>query len=113
MQPYLIEPTDDLPIEFTGEEIGTGSSESLDGMRWTECRIYRTVGGRYVVVIEQDDEAENRDRMRAAERATPEEIVAWLRATNRGGALGRPAAVAVAAAAERDDGFAALRRKVE
>ena len=113
MQPYLIEPTDDLPLEFTGEEIGTGSSESLDGMRWTECRIYRTAGGRYIVVIEQDDEIENRDRLRAAEKATAEEIVAWLRETNRGGVLGRPAAVAVAAAAENDEGFRGLRRVVE
>jgi len=36
-------------VEFTGTLIGESSTETPESTRWTEIRIYRTTGGKYVI----------------------------------------------------------------
>lgn len=48
MEPFRIERTGALDLEFEGELLADVSSRLDNAPRWTEVRIYRTSTGRYV-----------------------------------------------------------------
>lgn len=49
MHSVRIERNGDIPLEFSGEELGYATSESPGKKRWFEVTIYRTSTDRYVV----------------------------------------------------------------
>jgi hypothetical protein len=49
MHSIRIERNGDVPLEFSGEELGYATSESPGKHRWFEVTIYRTATDRYVV----------------------------------------------------------------
>lgn len=49
MQTYTLKRDGDRSLVFDGELLGSGSSKRDDHSRWFEVRIYRTVGGNYIV----------------------------------------------------------------
>jgi hypothetical protein len=96
------------PIRFTGEQIGKGSTRSIRGEgqnRWTEVSIYHTQGGRYVAHVGRITcwQGET-DHHAAVSKATPQEVVAWLKGEDD--KLGRASQEAVEMAAKNDPAFA-------
>jgi len=53
MKNFTIEIDDRPNLEFTGDEIGAGSTRdnNRDATRWTVYKLYRTQGGSYVAQI--------------------------------------------------------------
>ena len=106
---FTIDRTGELPLRFTGFEIGSGSTRTSSGdssNRWTSVRIWRTKGGKYVVragnyTCWQGEQ----DHIRGASFATPAEVIDWLRSDNDG-RLGRASQEACEEAANNDAEFA-------
>lgn len=98
------------PIRFEGEIVGEGTTHSHQGSgqnRWTEVDIYRTKGGKFVVQVARMTiwEGES-DHYSAASKATPKEIIDWLKGDD--GTLGKASQEAVENAVKNCQEFAAV-----
>jgi len=87
-QPQRVPREGDLDIEFDGVLVAT-SRYSVDGDRWTECDLFRTKGGHFVVATRFGSESRASMRRIASICDEPEEVVEALR--NRDGGLGQAA----------------------
>jgi|GEM_PF-5964796 len=100
------------PIRFTGELIGRADNCIQHGNRANRCTkvwIYRTKGGRFVVLEEHLTAWANEyDRSTACSCETAAEAIAWLESRSGvdDGGLGRVAQEAVEAAVTNDAAFA-------
>ena len=96
------------PIKFTGEDIGSGSTRSVSGEghnRWTDVRIYRSKGGRFIAEVNRITRWQGEsDHHSAVSKATAKEIVEWL--AGEDGTLGRASQEAVEEAAKKEPAFA-------
>lgn len=80
---YVVERTNDIPLEFDGELLGevTSKHDRPNQARWTEHRIYRTTTGSYVVETVGKSVVDGEiDRCSATAVDDPKEIPAALRA---------------------------------
>lgn len=83
MKKYRLKRDGEKDIQFKGELIGEGSSQSHSGPcsnRWTEIDIYRTEGGKYVVsIIGRTCWQGETDRFQAVICDTPADVVDAMR----------------------------------
>lgn len=77
---YKITRNGEPPLRFHGTLIGSGSSRSFNSTRWTNIRIYRTSGGKYVAHVEAVTCWQGeRDFAKARSFATPGELIDYLK----------------------------------
>jgi hypothetical protein len=86
--PHRVSREGDLDIEFDGALLAT-SRYSVDGDRWTECDLFRTKGGHFVIATRFGSDSRSSMRRIASVCDRPEEVVEALR--NRDGGLGQAA----------------------
>jgi hypothetical protein len=97
------------PIIFTGELIGFGSNQIINGRensRWTEVHIWSTKGGKYVAQVKrltcwQDECA----RLNAQSFCDPNALIEWLKEGSED--LGSVSQEAVEEACKKDEKFSA------
>jgi hypothetical protein len=111
MENYTIKRDGLPPIVFIGDKIGHGTTRSDNGPgqnRWTDVDIYRTHGGKYVAYVGRMTiwQGES-DRRAATSKATPKEIIQWLKDDTESYTLGDASQEAVEAAVKVDTEFAA------
>lgn len=77
MDDVVIERTNDLPLRFHGQVVGIACSDGRP--RWMELEVYRTSGGRYVLVGAGVSEVQGEvDRVWAETFDTPVEVRDYL-----------------------------------
>lgn len=108
MQDYQIKRTGLPPIKFSGEVIGSGSTEIEHGNRsnrWTEVEIYKTKGGKFVATVGHLTiwQGES-DHYKAQSFEKASDAIEWLK--GEGGTLGKASQSAVEKAVQNDPSFA-------
>lgn len=107
-QTYRIQRDGDVDLQFTGRQIGFGSSQESESRRWFEVRIYDTSGGKYVVEgVGMSTISGERNRRWAVVCDTATDVVDALYRTDRDGTpfLTNTARAALDEAAEHDVEF--------
>lgn len=88
MSGHLVE-RDGMPaLEFNGEELAHVSTRTATKRRWTELRLFRTAGGKYVTAVVGDSTVDGEDRIcsGAVHESASDAVVSFA---NRRGAQGR------------------------
>ncbi|MBP6571609.1 MAG: hypothetical protein KA226_09345 [Gemmatimonadales bacterium] len=77
---WHLEPDSGPDLRFTGRQVAEVSSFEDGRNQWSVLRLYRTVGGGYVVVRERFDEADPAEPMSMAAQACADAaaVVAYL-----------------------------------
>ena len=106
IEEITINRTGQPPLRFKGEKIGKGSTwQASKCTRWTVVEIYKTSGGKYVAEVVHRTQWEGEsDRREATSKATPAEVIEWLRGDED--RLGKASQEAVEQAAKSDPAFA-------
>lgn len=98
------------PLQFKSVQSWEATSRNHKSTRWTDVRIYRTVGGRYVAEVRSLTLWEGeQDFSKAQSFASAQEVIEWLKDDD--GRLGRVSQEAVDRASgmsgsgEADPGF--------
>lgn len=105
---YTLKRDGDRNVVFDGLLLGEASSQRQDQDRWFEARIFKTVGGTYVVAgVGRSTRLGETDRCWAETCATGAEVIGFLTRTDDDGVeyLTRTARDALTAAADLDDGI--------